>query len=131
LRQVAELIAPLAVVQKNLSLSGTQGPCASEEMLHRAIRNLVENAIKHATGHRRRNQLSEGISERARSWPRRYRCRAGVHFERFWRRDRRQAEGAGLGLSIVKRIVESHGGTIAIKDRSNGGTRFSVSFIPA
>ena len=63
----------------------------------------------------------QGISEAERE----------VIFQRFWRRDRRQAGGAGLGLSIVKRVVEAHGGTIAIDDRSGGGTRFSLSFVRA
>ncbi len=133
--EVAELIAPLALVQgKSIALSGTQGPVrirGNAEMLHRAIRNLVENAINHTPkGTTVDIELGEngtvsvldrgqGISVAERE----------VIFQRFWRRDRRQAGGAGLGLSIVKRIVEAHGGCIAIKDRPSGGTRFSVSFV--
>ena len=48
-------------------------------------------------------------------------------FRRFWRRDNRTG-GAGLGLSIVKRIVDAHGGTIAVRNRPNGGAEFCMRF---
>jgi signal transduction histidine kinase len=34
--------------------------------------------------------------------------------------------GSGLGLAIVRRIVESHGGAVAVKSDSRQGTRFSI-----
>jgi signal transduction histidine kinase len=47
-------------------------------------------------------------------------------FQRFWRRDRSRPGSAGLGLSIVQRIVEAHGGTIAVNDNSGGGAVFTI-----
>lgn len=35
-------------------------------------------------------------------------------------------EGSGLGLSIAKTIIESHGGTVACINRDEGGARFAV-----
>jgi signal transduction histidine kinase len=36
-------------------------------------------------------------------------------------------KGSGLGLPIVLRIVEEHGGTVRLFDRDEGGTRFVIS----
>ena len=32
----------------------------------------------------------------------------------------------GLGLALVKRIVERHGGTVGYEDRDGGGARFTI-----
>lgn len=48
-------------------------------------------------------------------------------FERFESRSRgSQHRGAGLGLSIVKSLVELHGGTVDVQSVVNKGTRFTV-----
>lgn len=36
--------------------------------------------------------------------------------------------GSGLGLSIVHRIIETHGGTISVSSRTGSGTRFTITF---
>jgi signal transduction histidine kinase len=35
-------------------------------------------------------------------------------------------KSTGLGLSIVKRIIDLHGGTIEVKNRAEGGAEFQV-----
>ena len=56
-------------------------------------------------------------------------------FERFYRGDpsrssSRQTYGAGLGLSMVKKIVEVHGGDIEVRSEPGKGTAFAVD-LPA
>jgi signal transduction histidine kinase len=41
-----------------------------------------------------------------------------------------QIQGAGLGLSLVKRIVEAHGGRIAVSSTPGSGSEFTVT-LPA
>ncbi|MDQ0503809.1 sensor histidine kinase [Xanthobacter agilis] len=55
-------------------------------------------------------------------------ARAAV-FEPFYRLEpsrNRERGGAGLGLTIVRQIVEAHGGRVEISDRPGGGARVSV-----
>ena len=46
-------------------------------------------------------------------------------FDRFWKAAKGSRSGAGLGLFIVKGIVESHGGSVEVKSTPEEGTRFS------
>jgi two-component system sensor histidine kinase CiaH len=52
-------------------------------------------------------------------------------FDRFFRVDqsRSQSEGYGLGLSIAKKIVDEHFGTISVKSQLDNGSTFSI-FLP-
>ena len=102
------------------------------EQLARVVRNLIENADRHAAS-RVALSLQNGTDvveltvdddgpgiapdDRARV------------FERFTRLDDGRARddgGLGLGLSMVKTIVERHGGTVEIDDAPMGGARFAV-----
>jgi signal transduction histidine kinase len=48
-------------------------------------------------------------------------------FEPFYRtRDVEHIPGTGLGLVIVKRCVERHGGTLELQSKQGHGTRFTV-----
>jgi two-component system phosphate regulon sensor histidine kinase PhoR len=50
-------------------------------------------------------------------------------FERFYRRGselRRETQGVGIGLSIVKHIVEAHGGRVLVQSEPGKGSRFTI-----
>ena len=51
-------------------------------------------------------------------------------FDRFWQGTRERRGSAGLGLTIVKGIVEAHGGRLAVDSRVGEGTSFRI-WIPA
>ena len=101
------------------------------------FRNLVENAVKYSLPDSRPVQVSvarEGdrviVSVRD-DGPGIPAADAASVFEPFFRVDRSRSKktgGYGLGLSIAKRIVEAHGGTIAVRDHAPArGTTFEVT----
>jgi two-component system phosphate regulon sensor histidine kinase PhoR len=49
-------------------------------------------------------------------------------FEKFYRvrEHRDKAQGTGLGLSVVKQIIQGHGGEISLSSQENVGTTFTV-----
>jgi signal transduction histidine kinase len=52
-------------------------------------------------------------------------------FERFARGAKgTRADGAGLGLAIVRAIAEGHGGTVSVQSEPGAGTRFTIT-VPA
>jgi signal transduction histidine kinase len=51
-------------------------------------------------------------------------------FERFYRADpsrTRSTGGAGLGLAVVKQLVEAHGGLVSVQSEAGVGTTFTFS----
>ncbi len=46
-------------------------------------------------------------------------------FDRFWRRS--GGDGFGLGLPIVRRLVEANGGTVTLDEAPTGGLEATVT----
>jgi signal transduction histidine kinase len=135
--EVAGFLAPLALAQgKQVAVTGTEAEIwvkGDGETLFQALRNLAENAVAYTAADtvvelRPASPGSVEVLDRGPGVP----AAARPHiFRRFWRADRRRPGGGGLGLSIVARIVEAHGGSIAVEDRTGGGAVFILSLPPA
>jgi K+-sensing histidine kinase KdpD len=48
-------------------------------------------------------------------------------FKKFFRVDTQRTGGLGLGLSIVKGLVEAHKGMVKVENRQEGGARFTIA----
>jgi signal transduction histidine kinase len=107
--------------------------------LQQALVNLIDNAVKHSP---QGEMVTVGME-----------CETGgavfLHvadhgpgippaehekiFERFYRLGselRRETQGVGIGLSVVKHIVEAHGGRIRVSSEPGKGSRFTIE-LPA
>ena len=130
---VASFMAPIAVASGNsIAMVGPGGPVwvwGNASALFQAIRNLVENAIFH-TAPGTNVEIAVGqdgsaiVSDEGAGIPPEQR---DLIFQRFWRDDRRRAGSAGLGLSIVARIVKVHGGSITVADAPVHGSVFTIN----
>ncbi|MGW1890847.1 ATP-binding protein [Streptomyces sp. NPDC002004] len=103
---------------------------ADPDKIDQVLSNLLENAVRHGAGTvtievaptRLKNQ-AEGtavtVSDEGPGIPEES---MGRVFTRFWRGSKRG--GTGLGLYIVKGIVEAHGGSITVGRGHSGGAEF-------
>jgi PAS domain S-box-containing protein len=103
---------------------------ADEDKLLRVLINFLSNAIKYSpdqttvtvTAKKTGDSLRMSVRDRGPGIPDEYKQ---IVFERYERLPSTQAiEGKGLGLSICKTIVESHGGLIGIDSPAGGGAEF-------
>jgi signal transduction histidine kinase len=135
--EVSSFMAPLAIAAgKQLELAVGEAPVwvfGRAEVLVRAVRNLVENAIAHAPVGSAVTVTVEpdGVVSVSDDGPGVAEHERGLVFQRFWRRERQTTKGGGLGLSIVERIVRSHGGAIEVAAAASGGARFIIRLRPA
>ncbi len=104
------------------------------ETLKRAITTIIDNAIKYSKAKSKiyvsaktsgkkviLKIRDEGIGIETSEIP--------FIFNRFYRSDKaRSTDGHGLGLSIAKKIVESHGGEIMVESKKGKGTTVSLVF---
>jgi signal transduction histidine kinase len=101
------------------------------DRLEQALQNLAANALRHTpdmgqirlTAERQGREVVLTVHDNGPGIPPEH---LPLIFDRFYKADlsRKAAGGSGLGLSIVKAIVELHGGTISV--RNDNGAVFEV-----
>jgi signal transduction histidine kinase len=126
-------VADAKLVMLNADTDRAVQVCADRVRLEQVAANLIDNAVKYTPrGGRvevivkredgravlRVTDSGPGIpaDEQPRIW------------ERLFRGDASRAErGLGLGLSLVKAIVEAHGGTVGVESEPGRGATFTVT----
>ncbi|MEA3146699.1 MAG: hypothetical protein QOI53_2228 [Verrucomicrobiota bacterium] len=139
LENVLEVYRLIAEEKKIEITASCDGPCDAEvdpSRIQQALANLLDNAVKYTgeQGHISiRCSSSDGtvqvrikddgigipVAEQSRIW------------ERLYRGDKSRGQrGLGLGLSLVKAVVEAHGGQVTVQSAEGSGSEFTVS-LPA
>ncbi|HEU4435709.1 MAG TPA: HAMP domain-containing sensor histidine kinase [Pyrinomonadaceae bacterium] len=104
------------------------------DAMAQAISNLVDNAIKYSREvkhlsiktEKRGSDLSIEVADQGIGIPRAEQAKV---FEKFYRVGNglvHDVKGSGLGLSLVKHIVEAHHGTISVESDVGKGSRFTI-----
>jgi signal transduction histidine kinase len=104
------------------------------DAMAQAISNLLDNAIKYSRDVKQlsittktvRSDLSVEIADQGIGIPRAEQAKI---FEKFYRVGNglvHDVKGSGLGLSLVKHIIEAHKGTISVESDVGKGSRFTI-----
>jgi PAS domain S-box-containing protein len=123
------------IQEKNVTLDVSDLPdCYGDELqINQVFSNLVNNALKYLhpnrqgliriSGQNTGQWVSYVVQDNGLGIPG---AQQGKIFELFYKLDPK-TEGMGLGLSIVKQILDRHGGRIEVRSEEEKGTAFVVS----
>jgi signal transduction histidine kinase len=139
LKDVVDAFRPLAEArQVNMRLATPSGVTATVDpsAVRQIVLNLLDNAVKYGPAGQSVEvllALEDGhaaisVEDQGPGIPRDAR---DLVWKPYWRlpRERESAVGgSGIGLAVVKELVDAHGGSVAIGDGANQGARFTVRF---
>jgi two-component system heavy metal sensor histidine kinase CusS len=135
IERIAAFHEPIAEEQRlTIACTGDAKFLADEMLFSRAVNNLVENAVHHTPAG---GTIEISIATRGASLEVSVKDSgtgiAAEHlprvFDRFYRADSaRSSEGVGLGLALVKSIMDLHGGSARIESEFGQGTTVILSF---
>jgi signal transduction histidine kinase len=105
------------------------------DLLKVAVSNLLENALKYSPAGtavmvrlRKVGQTAEiAVEDWGKPIPREEQSRIFDRFYRIGNEETRTSTGTGLGLYIVKKVAELHGGQVMVRAGESGGNVFVVS----
>jgi len=108
---------------------------ADKTGLSSIIINLLENAVKYSPNESKINvhlkeeddQVLLNVADQGFGIPDKEKKKIFRKFYRIGNEDTRSTKGTGLGLYIVKEIVEAHQGRITVKNNQPRGTLFSIT----
>ena len=136
-REALAVHAPLAAargIPVHLEASRGANVVGNRRQLLSAVGNLVENAVKYSDPgaavdvdvHADGGHVVLAVHDRGMGIPGRDLERV---FERFYRVDKarsRETGGSGLGLSIVRHVMASHGGQVSVASVEGEGSTFTL-----
>ena len=139
LHKIFELTQPLAEekgirtvfnVDSKVRILGDPGQVSQVfiNLVDNAVKSTLENGSIQISLHTETGYATVKVSDTGIGIPSE---ELGNIFERFYQVDRARSgenRGIGLGLSIVKRIVQAHQGKISVESKVGQGTTFSVTF---
>ena len=130
------IIKDLHIKSHKLKLNFSQKTVkADRHFLKQVLYNLIDNALKYVpkgclieiSWTKEKEFVVLEVKDHGEGISARHRSRL---FERFYRVDpsRTSIKGAGVGLSIVKQLIEKHGGSVKVKSLMNKGSTFICTF---
>lgn len=136
IREVVEFISPPSVIK--ILITGDMPRIYGERPLfEQVISNLLNNAIKHSDAEHSEIEISArplgafyefSVKDNGSGIPKRHHAQIFELFQTLRRRD--EVEGSGMGLAIIKKIIERRGGIMSVESDPDvqRGTTFKFTW---